>query len=95
MLAELTTLYIHWPFCKSKCPYCDFNSHVFRGTEEDLWRDAYKRELQYYKDHYPVQNISSIFFGGGTPSLMSPKLVGNIPLMLNRFSDLFQILKLH
>lgn len=71
-----TSLYIHWPFCKSKCPYCDFNSHV-RETALDQadWQDAYLKELEYYQDFLAGKTISSIYFGGGTPSLMPPTLV--------------------
>ncbi|MEM6604088.1 MAG: radical SAM family heme chaperone HemW [Pseudomonadota bacterium] len=71
-------LYIHWPFCLAKCPYCDFNSHVFRGTDETSWRYAYKAEMEFYKKHFDIGHIATIFFGGGTPSLMSPKLVNDI-----------------
>lgn len=63
-------IYIHWPFCLSKCPYCDFNSHVRDDIDQDRFKAAYVRELEYYAqltNHLPV---SSIFFGGGTPSLM-------------------------
>ncbi len=68
-------LYIHWPFCLSKCPYCDFNSHVRAAIDEDIWAIALMKELDHYRQLSGPRNISSIFFGGGTPSLMSAGLV--------------------
>ncbi len=65
-------IYVHWPFCASKCPYCDFNSHVRERIDEDSWRDAYLREIRHYAAMTPGRMVDSIFFGGGTPSLMSP-----------------------
>ncbi len=72
-------VYIHWPFCRSLCPYCDFNSHVFDGHGGELgagdqarWRDAYLAELAHYARRAGKRTVSSIFFGGGTPSLMDP-----------------------
>ncbi|MDY0871839.1 radical SAM family heme chaperone HemW [Dongia rigui] len=65
-------IYIHWPFCKAKCPYCDFNSHVRERIEEEVWRDSYRKELAHYAAMVPGRTVSSIFFGGGTPSLMNP-----------------------
>jgi putative oxygen-independent coproporphyrinogen III oxidase len=68
-------LYIHWPFCKKKCPYCDFNSHVREGVDHAAWRAAMLRELGYWHARAPEKSISSIFFGGGTPSLMETATV--------------------
>ena len=68
-------LYIHWPFCKKKCPYCDFNSHVREGVDHAAWRAALLREMGYWHARAPEFRISSIFFGGGTPSLMEPATV--------------------
>jgi oxygen-independent coproporphyrinogen-3 oxidase len=68
-------IYIHWPFCLSKCPYCDFNSHVRERVDHEAWRSALLRELAYYAARTRGQTVSSIFFGGGTPSLMPPALV--------------------
>ena len=68
-------LYIHWPFCKKKCPYCDFNSHVREGIDHAAWREALLRELRYWHARAPDKTITSIFFGGGTPSLMEPSTV--------------------
>ncbi len=68
-------LYIHWPFCAAKCPYCDFNSHVRSNIDESLWCDAYLKSLERYAALLPDRTLVSIFFGGGTPSLMSPDTV--------------------
>ncbi len=69
-------LYIHWPFCLSKCPYCDFNSHVRETVDEARWRKALLRELDSVAALSPDRRIESVFFGGGTPSLMAPATVG-------------------
>jgi putative oxygen-independent coproporphyrinogen III oxidase len=73
-------VYIHWPFCAQKCPYCDFNSHVrFGGWDEPRYLAAYKRELDHVASLLATPRaVSSIFFGGGTPSLMKPETVGAI-----------------
>ena len=68
-------LYIHWPFCVSKCPYCDFNSHVRSGIDQDIWRDALLADMAHEAALTPGRKLSSIFFGGGTPSLMPPATV--------------------
>ena len=68
-------LYIHWPFCVSKCPYCDFNSHVRESVDQDAWRTAMLADLHYEADLLPGREVTSIFFGGGTPSLMPPETV--------------------
>ena len=65
-------VYVHWPFCRSKCPYCDFNSHVSASIDHVRWRAALLREIDHYADRTPGRTVSSIFFGGGTPSLMEP-----------------------
>ena len=70
MLNKPLAVYIHWPFCKAKCPYCDFNSHVREKVEQERWKNALLRELEYMHSHTPDFTVSSIFFGGGTPSLM-------------------------
>ena len=75
MLDPGFALYIHWPFCKSKCPYCDFNSHVRDGIEQERWRRALLAELDHAAAETPGRRITSIFFGGGTPSLMEPATV--------------------
>jgi putative oxygen-independent coproporphyrinogen III oxidase len=68
-------LYIHWPFCLSKCPYCDFNSHVRASIEEDAWEEALLKELDHTAARLGPRHLTSIFFGGGTPSLMRPRTV--------------------
>jgi oxygen-independent coproporphyrinogen-3 oxidase len=68
-------LYIHWPFCKSKCPYCDFNSHVRDSVEQPRWRGALLAELDAAAAETAGRRVTSIFFGGGTPSLMEPATV--------------------
>ncbi|MBP2300398.1 oxygen-independent coproporphyrinogen-3 oxidase [Azospirillum picis] len=69
-------VYVHWPFCKSKCPYCDFNSHVRERIDHDRWRAGLLRELDHYAGLTAGRTVTSIFFGGGTPSLMEPATVG-------------------
>jgi len=71
-------LYVHWPFCLSLCPYCDFNSHVRDEIDQGLWRDALVRELEHYAAQVPGRRLTSIFFGGGTPSLMPPETAGAV-----------------
>lgn len=71
-------LYVHWPFCKAKCPYCDFNSHVQEQVDQAAWRDALLDELRHYAAMTPRRRLESIFFGGGTPSLMPPETVAAI-----------------
>ncbi|MGE0849230.1 MAG: radical SAM family heme chaperone HemW [Hyphomicrobiaceae bacterium] len=72
-------VYVHWPFCASKCPYCDFNSHVRAGgIDEARFLAAYQREMQHWAELAAGRRVTSIFFGGGTPSLMSPTTVAAI-----------------
>jgi putative oxygen-independent coproporphyrinogen III oxidase len=71
----MLALYIHWPFCISKCPYCDFNSHVSAAVDHERWRSALLTELNHYAEQTQGRELQSIFFGGGTPSLMEPKTV--------------------
>ncbi|HEY2891752.1 MAG TPA: radical SAM family heme chaperone HemW [Dongiaceae bacterium] len=68
-------LYIHWPFCRSKCPYCDFNSHVRESVDQERWRRALLAELDHYAQATAGRRLDSVFFGGGTPSLMPPATV--------------------
>ena len=76
---DLFGVYVHWPFCASKCPYCDFNSHVHRGPfDEDGYVKAYESEIAHAAELAPGRVVQSIFFGGGTPSLMSPNATGRI-----------------
>ncbi len=71
-------LYIHWPFCVSKCPYCDFNSHVRESIDQEAWRDALLADLAWEARAFPHGPLTSIFFGGGTPSLMAPATVATL-----------------
>lgn len=68
-------LYIHWPFCLAKCPYCDFNSHVRETVDADLWQRSLLADLRHEAERTGGESLRSIFFGGGTPSLMPPALV--------------------
>ncbi len=68
-------LYIHWPFCVTKCPYCDFNSHVRATVDEAAWQAALLADLAHEAERTPGRRLTSIFFGGGTPSLMPPATV--------------------
>ena len=72
-------IYVHWPFCAAKCPYCDFNSHVHRGAfDEAAYVESYAQELAHFAKLTPGRTVQSIFFGGGTPSLMDPRSVEGI-----------------
>ena len=88
-------VYIHWPFCAQKCPYCDFNSHVRHGGwDEDRFLAAYKRELDHIADLQrtsgsPLPVVSSVFFGGGTPSLMKPSTTA---ALLDHVASLWSIM---
>jgi oxygen-independent coproporphyrinogen-3 oxidase len=68
-------LYIHWPFCQAKCPYCDFNSHVAAEIDQARWKSAYLSEIERFSAELPGRRLTSIYFGGGTPSLMAPDTV--------------------
>lgn len=71
-------LYLHWPFCEAKCPYCDFNSHVARSIDQKAWRDGYLSELARAASETKGSVLNAVFFGGGTPSLMDPDTVADI-----------------
>src|SRR6476646_5193440 len=71
-------LYVHWPFCVSKCPYCDFNSHVRETVDQNLWMSGLISDLSHERDALPGRTLGSIFFGGGTPSLMPPATVAAV-----------------
>ena len=68
-------LYVHWPFCQAKCPYCDFNSHVMGDVNQTTWQDAFHREIERVQMDLPDRTLDTVFFGGGTPSLMTPETV--------------------
>jgi len=74
-------LYVHWPFCQAKCPYCDFNSHVVASIDQARWASAFEKEIDRLAALTPDRVLNSVFFGGGTPSLMDVKTVERI---LNR-----------
>ncbi|MEP4196282.1 MAG: radical SAM family heme chaperone HemW [Aliishimia sp.] len=76
-------IYVHWPFCEAKCPYCDFNSHVVRSIDQERWARAYLKEIDRAALNLRGRVVRSIFFGGGTPSLMNPKTV---ELIIDRIS---------
>ncbi|MDT0575546.1 radical SAM family heme chaperone HemW [Croceicoccus sp. F390] len=71
-------LYIHWPFCLKKCPYCDFNSHVRNDVDEARWAEALIADMRHEAQQTGPREVTSIFFGGGTPSLMPPALVARL-----------------
>jgi len=71
-------IYAHWPFCRAKCPYCDFNSHVREAIDQSRWRQALLAELAHYAEQTPGRTVTSLFFGGGTPSLMEPETTAAI-----------------
>lgn len=79
-------VYVHWPFCKSKCPYCDFNSHVRDGVDQGRWRAALLRELEHAAGEAPERRVETVFFGGGTPSLMAP---GTVAAVIERVKGLW------
>lgn len=82
-------IYVHWPFCKAKCPYCDFNSHVRHGgVDQARFTAAYLRELNHFAARTGARMVDSIFFGGGTPSLMQPETVAAI---LNEIARLWRL----
>jgi len=84
-------VYVHWPFCLSKCPYCDFNSHVRRGEiDEERFVEAFRVEVAHRASLAPKREVRSIFFGGGTPSLMAPSTVESI---LKAIGDHWKIAK--
>lgn len=91
MINDLS-IYIHWPFCLSKCPYCDFNSYRLVNLKPDynLWLDSFLQELSFFRNIISNSNIKSIFFGGGTPSLMEPRMIAIILEYISNLSDLKQ-----
>lgn len=82
-------VYVHWPFCAAKCPYCDFNSHVHRGEfDEAAYVKSYKQEIAWFAQLVPGRTVQSIFFGGGTPSMMDPHSVEQILESIGRHWNL-------
>lgn len=93
-LTEPLALYVHWPFCVSKCPYCDFNSHVREGVDQEAWREALLKDMAHEAALTGGRRLSSIFFGGGTPSLMPPLTVEALLIAAERlwgFADDIEI----
>ena len=88
MEGSALALYIHWPFCKIKCPYCDFNSYKRESTNQSHWLKAYLRALELWSSRLAKREIKSIFFGGGTPSLLDPKFVR---MVLQKIDSLWSI----
>ncbi len=76
--SDQLALYVHWPFCLAKCPYCDFNSHVRERIEVEAWEHSLLADLEHEACRATPPRIGSVFFGGGTPSLMPPKLVATL-----------------
>ncbi len=87
-MAEPLAVYIHWPFCVSKCPYCDFNSHVRETVDPARWTRALLSDLDHAAELAPEREIVSIFFGGGTPSLMPPE---SVAALIRRVRALWRI----
>lgn len=81
-------VYVHWPFCRKKCPYCDFNSHVRDSVDHARWRRNLLAELDHYADETLGRQVTSIFFGGGTPSLMEPATVA---ALIDRVAERFDL----
>ncbi|MBK8174489.1 MAG: coproporphyrinogen III oxidase [Rhodospirillales bacterium] len=81
-------IYVHWPFCSSKCPYCDFNSHVRETIDSDRWQRAYLAELDGFAAETVGRRVCSVFFGGGTPSLMDP---GTTAAIVQRITSLWPV----
>lgn len=88
MNAAPLALYVHWPFCKAKCPYCDFNVHLNNREDDATWLKAYRKAFRFYASHMAGGRLDSVFFGGGTPSLMSPALVA---ALLEEASEFFEL----
>lgn len=82
------SIYIHWPYCLSLCPYCDFNSHLSNSIDHEKWLQAYLIEIDYFADKIKGRPVKSIFFGGGTPSLMRP---GTVSAIIQKISSLAAI----
>lgn len=81
------SLYVHWPFCLSKCPYCDFNSHVRENYSEADWQQSLLAEIHQIRELLGPRKLNTIFFGGGTPSLMQAQTVESI---INKAVKLFE-----
>ena len=78
MNSDPISIYLHWPFCESKCPYCDFNSHVRKNIIQKDWLLGYLSNIKLWLSRFPTPKIETLYFGGGTPSLMDPNIVSEI-----------------
>ena len=85
---DTLAIYVHWPFCRSLCPYCDFNSHVSANVDHARWRRALLNELEHYAQIAGPRRVTSIFFGGGTPSLMAPDTTAAVIEAIARYFTL-------
>lgn len=85
-MSDPIALYIHWPFCVAKCPYCDFNSHAAGEIDQGVWRDALVSDMEHWAGLTAGRRVTSVFFGGGTPSLMAPDTVATL---LEKANDLW------
>ncbi len=83
-------VYIHWPFCETVCPYCDFNVHANRAIDQTAWREALIADLGHYAFDTPDRTVTSIYFGGGTPSLMPPETVSALIESVSKLWSLAQ-----
>ena len=88
MSTSALAIYIHWPFCKIKCPYCDFNSYKRERINQSHWLRAYLKSLELWSSRLDKREICSIFFGGGTPSLLDPSFVATV---LQKIDSLWNI----
>jgi putative oxygen-independent coproporphyrinogen III oxidase len=84
--SDYISIYVHWPYCVSKCPYCDFNSHQLEEIIEKDWIKAYNNEFHYFKDILQGKYVKSIFFGGGTPSLMPLSILESILNIISKIA---------
>ena len=87
-------LYIHWPFCAAKCPYCDFNSHVRNNIDQKQWLRSYLSEINRVSKNTSNRSLNSVFFGGGTPSLIEPWVINDILNEIQKYwktKDIFEI----
>lgn len=92
--ATLFGIYIHWPFCEAKCPYCDFNSHVREGIDQARWRAGLLRELETLSERVGTgRPVTSVFFGGGTPSLMAPETAADLLAAISALFDTSEALE--
>lgn len=85
---DRVAIYVHWPFCERKCPYCDFNSHVRGRIDQATWAAQYEHEIDFMAARMPQVRASSVFFGGGTPSLMPPGTVARILERIDKYWSL-------